>query len=63
MSVLILANSADPHEMELYAAFHVGLHCLTKVSRVQRVKKYNKILETHIKVPQILARYRNSFIT
>ena len=28
--VLILANSADPDEMHLYAAFHLGLHCLPK---------------------------------
>ena len=26
--VLILPNSADPHEMPPYAAFHLGLHCL-----------------------------------
>ena len=26
----ILANSADPDEMQHYAAFHQGLHCLTK---------------------------------
>ena len=26
--VLILANSADPDEMQYYAAFHLGLHCL-----------------------------------
>ena len=25
--VLILANSADPDEMQHYAAFHLGLHC------------------------------------
>ena len=25
--VLILANSADPDEMQHYAAFHHGLHC------------------------------------
>ena len=25
--VLKLANSADPDEMQLYAAFHLGLHC------------------------------------
>ena len=25
--VLILANSADPNEMQHYAAFHLGLHC------------------------------------
>ena len=26
--VLILANSADPDEMQHNAAFHLGLHCL-----------------------------------
>ena len=26
--VLILANSADPDEMQFCAAFHLGLHCL-----------------------------------
>ena len=26
--VLILENSADPDEMQHYAAFHLGLHCL-----------------------------------
>ena len=26
--VLILANSADPDEMQHYTAFHLGLHCL-----------------------------------
>ena len=28
MVVLILENSADPDEMQRYAAFHRGLHCL-----------------------------------
>ena len=28
--VLTLANSADPDEMQLYAAFYLGLHCLPK---------------------------------
>ena len=28
--VLILANSADPDEMQHYAAFFLGLHCLPK---------------------------------
>ena len=28
--VLILANSADPYEMQHYAAFHQGLYCLPK---------------------------------
>ena len=26
----VLVNSADPDEMLLYAAFHLGLHCLLK---------------------------------
>ena len=26
----VLANSVDPDEMLLYAAFHLGLHCLLK---------------------------------
>ena len=28
MVVLILANSADPDEMQHYAAFYLGIHCL-----------------------------------
>ena len=28
--LLILANSADPDEMQHDAAFHLGLHCFTK---------------------------------
>ena len=28
--VLILANSADPDEMQDDAAFHLGVHCLQK---------------------------------
>ena len=28
--VLIIANSADPDEMQHYAAFHLILHCLPK---------------------------------
>ena len=28
--VVILANSADPDEMQHYAAFHLGIHCLAK---------------------------------
>ena len=27
---LILANSADPDEMQHYVAFHLGLYCLLK---------------------------------
>ena len=38
--VLILANSADPYEIQHYAVFHLGLHCLPKyaVSSIHRVK-------------------------
>ena len=28
--VLTSAKSAEPDEMQLYAAFHLGLHCLQK---------------------------------
>ena len=28
--VFILANSAEPDEMQHHAAFHLGLHCLPK---------------------------------
>ena len=28
--VSVLTNSADPDEMLRYAAFHLGLHCLSK---------------------------------
>ena len=37
--VLILPNSADPDEMQHYAAFHLNLHCLPKygVTTIQRV--------------------------
>ena len=26
----VSVNSADPYEMSHYAAFHLGLHCLSK---------------------------------
>ena len=39
---LLLASSADPDEMQHYAAFHLGLHCFQKylfgVSSIHRVK-------------------------
>ena len=38
--VLMLANSADPDEMQLYAAFYLGLHCLPKYPF--RVFQYTK---------------------
>ena len=28
MIVFVSANSADPDEVPLYVAFHLGLHCL-----------------------------------
>ena len=37
--VLMLENSADTDEMQHYAAFHLGLHCLPESPyRVSRVK-------------------------
>ena len=41
---LIMANNEDPDEMQHYAAFHLGLHCLPRypfrVSRIQKVKMH-----------------------
>ena len=44
--VLILANSADHDEMQLYAAFHLGFHCLPKYPfrGVQYTKSYELII-------------------
>ena len=28
--LILIANSADPDELQHYAAFHLGLHCLPK---------------------------------
>ena len=43
---LPLKNSVDPGEMQPYAAFHLGLHCLPKYSfrvfpNIQRVREPN----------------------
>ena len=42
--VLILADNADPDEMQHHAAFHLGLHCFSKYlfRRFQYTKRYNK---------------------
>ena len=44
--VINLANSADPDEMPLSVAFHLGLHCLPSthlgVSSMQRIKLSSK---------------------
>ena len=37
--VLILANSADPDEMQHYAAFHLGLHCQSTLIGVKCMYK------------------------
>ena len=43
-TVLILANIVDPDEMQQYAAFHRGLHCLPLYTfrgcSLQRVKDH-----------------------
>ena len=43
MVVLILANTADPDEMQHIAAFHLGLHCLPqnpfRVSSISSIKQ------------------------
>ena len=35
-----LANTADPDEMPQYAAFHQGLHCLSKYSFLKESKGF-----------------------
>ena len=57
--VLILTNSADPDEMQHYAAFHLDLHCLTKnpfrVSNIQGVKGITKdLIYPGAKEPEIM---------
>ena len=34
----VLANSADPGEMPHYVAFHLGLHCLPRVSGLEMAR-------------------------
>ena len=40
--VFILANSADPDEIQHYAAFHLDLHCLPKYMYSFRDFQYTK---------------------
>ena len=45
-------NSVDPDEMQHYAAFHLGLHCLQKYSfrgfsNTKNITKLNRIKEKH----------------
>ena len=59
MIVLILTNSADPDEMQHYAAFHQDLHWFPKYSfrGLQRVKPEEKIhLIQRIKLPNLLVQ-------
>ena len=37
MIVLIIADSTDRDEMQHYAAFHQGLHCLLSIQRVKNL--------------------------
>ena len=39
-----LANSKDPNEMQHYAAFHLGLHCLLRLNNLKG-QKYVIIFE------------------
>ena len=36
-----LANSEDPNEMQLNAAFHLGLHCLLRLKQSSAYCYYN----------------------
>ena len=46
--VLILSNSEDPDEMQHYAAFHLGLHCLPKNLFRGRVNECEWFLRYHL---------------
>ena len=39
--VLILANSADPDEMQNYSAFHLDFHCKSNRLGVFRIQSFN----------------------
>ena len=43
---VMLANSADPDEMPPYAAFYLGLHCLSKYL----FTKWLRVIKTLIKI-------------
>ena len=53
--VLILAGSADPDEMQHFAAFHLGLHCLPKYMYLFRGFQYTGLKEA-------FAHYAISFL-
>ena len=50
MSVEIQANSADPDEMQHYAAFHLGLHSLTSTHLGVSVYKGLSIWKPYLNV-------------
>ena len=53
--VLILANSADPDEMQHYAAFHLGLHGLPECPLYKGLER-----ERIVSVVQCLTRDRGA---
>ena len=69
MVISILANSAEPDEMQHYAAFHLGLHCLPKYpfrgfqytkslysGGLSHTYKYNKYGAAHCVLLEIIDR-------
>ena len=51
--VLNVANSADLDEIQHYAAFHLGLHCLPKFLGVSSMQRINLIVLQDSLVSQI----------
>ena len=45
--VLILANSADPDEMQHYAAFHQGLYCLPRSKQPSGKEIHHNLIMLH----------------
>ena len=41
--ITAMANSEDPDEMQLNAAFHPGLHCLLRLKQPSRTKIHNSL--------------------
>ena len=54
--VIIPANSADPDEMQHYAVFHLGLHCLPKYSFLETSTLDAGIVLAEIHITNISAK-------
>ena len=68
--VLILANSADLDEMQRYAVFHLGLHCLPKypawrlylMTNIQSIMNHNRSNKSNQMEECIHKRFKQKLI-